>query len=52
MPLSLLFWDEEQEEGFPAKVKVLFDENVMSFLDLESLVFATERMAERLMELD
>ncbi|RUM35374.1 MAG: Fe-S cluster protein [Desulfobulbus sp.] len=52
VPHYLLFWDEEPEDGFEAKVKVLFDHNVMDFLDLESLVFAAERMADRLAELD
>jgi hypothetical protein len=52
VPHLLLFWDEEPEDGFEAKVKVLFDQNVMDFLDLESLVFAAERMADRLAELD
>ena len=52
VPHLLLFWDEEPEDGFEAKVKVLFDKNVMDFLDLESLVFAAERMADRLAELD
>jgi hypothetical protein len=52
VPLYLLFWDAEPEDGFEATVKVLFDHNVMDFLDLESLVFASERMADRLAELD
>lgn len=52
LPLYLLFWDEEPEEGFASRVKVLFDQRVLDFLDIESLVFATERMAERVMELD
>ncbi len=52
VPLYLLFWDEEPEDGFSAKVKVLFDHHVMDFLDLESLVFAAERMSDRLAELD
>jgi len=52
VPLCLLFWDEAPEEGFDSRVKVLVDERVLDFLDLESLVFAAERMAERLMELD
>jgi len=51
VPLYLLFWDEEPEDGFEAKVKILFDQQVMEFLDLESLVFAAERLADRLMEL-
>jgi hypothetical protein len=51
LPLFVLFWDEEKEDNFPAKVKVLFDENVSDYLDIESLVFASERMAERWVEL-
>ncbi|MCF8056785.1 MAG: DUF3786 domain-containing protein [Desulfocapsa sp.] len=51
LPLFVLFWDEEEEDGFPAKVKVLFDQNVLDFLDIESLVFVCERMAERWVEL-
>jgi Domain of unknown function (DUF3786)/Putative Fe-S cluster len=51
LPLYVLFWDEEEEDGFPAKVKVLFDQNVLEFLDIESLVFVCERMAELWVEL-
>ncbi len=51
LPMKLLFWDEERDEGFSPRVKVLFDRNVLAVLDLESLVFASERMAERLVEL-
>lgn len=52
IPIYLLFWDEAEEEGFEAKVKVLFDHRVLQCLDLESLVFTAERMAERIVELD
>lgn len=52
IPLYLLYWDEEPAEGFDSRVKILFDLHVLDFLDLESLVFAAERMAERLMEFD
>ncbi len=52
LPLFVLFWDEEKDDGFPAKVKVLFDQNVLDFLDIESLVFVCERMAERWGNLD
>ncbi len=51
LPLFVLFWDEDMEDGFPAKVKVLFDQKVLDFLDIESLVFVCERMAERWVEL-
>ncbi|MDH4317031.1 MAG: DUF3786 domain-containing protein [Desulfobulbaceae bacterium] len=52
IPIYLLFWDEAKEEGFEAKVKVLFDRRVLQILDLESLVFTAERMAERMVDLD
>jgi len=52
VPLYLLFWDQDEEDCFDARVKILFDQHVMDFLDLESLVFAAERMADRLAELD
>lgn len=51
LPIFMLFWDEEKEEGFPAKVKVLFDCHVLDMLDLESLVFTAERTAEHLIEI-
>ncbi len=51
LPMVLLFWDEEPEDGFGPRVKLLYDRNVLSVLDMESLVFASERMAERLVEL-
>lgn len=51
VPQYLLFWEEDPEEGFEAKAKVLFDHHVLDFLDLESLVFSAERFAERLVYL-
>lgn len=51
LPQQLHFWGEEPDDGFDAKVKVLFDQNVLSFLDIESLVFSAERMADRLIAL-
>ena len=51
VPQYLLFWEEDTDVGIEAKVKVLFDHNVLDFLDLESLVFSAERFAERLVQL-
>ena len=51
LPQFLLFWDEEPEDGFEAKAKVLFDHHVLDFLDIESLLFSAERMAERIVYL-
>ncbi|MDZ7642059.1 MAG: DUF3786 domain-containing protein [Desulfurivibrio sp.] len=51
LPLAVLFWAAAPEDGFAARAKVLFDRRVLDFLDVESLVFAAERMAERLGQL-
>jgi hypothetical protein len=47
VPQCLLFWDHEPEDGFGARVKLLFDQNVLDYLDLESLIFSAERLADR-----
>jgi len=52
VPQYLLFWEEEVEDGFDPKAKVLFDHHVLDFLDLESLIFSAERFAERLVLLN
>lgn len=46
VPVQVHFWNSSQEDGFAAQSKVLFDAAAMHFLDIESLVFAAERMAE------
>lgn len=46
IPQQILFWDEDLDDGFEAKVKVLYPANVMDYLDIESLIFTSERMAE------
>jgi hypothetical protein len=51
VPQQFLFWDEEPEDGFEAKVKILFDAQVLKRLDVESLVFSSERLADRLTKL-
>ena len=47
VPVLVNFWDADEEDGFAASVKVLFDENALKFLDIESLIFAAERLAEK-----
>jgi hypothetical protein len=47
--LRIFWWDEDASEGFPAQVKFLFDANVLSVLDLESLLFACEQVTDRLL---
>ena len=48
IPQCLLFWEAAPEDNFAAQVKVLFDRHVLSYLDLESLVFSSERLADRM----
>lgn len=51
VPMLLFFWDEDKDEGFESRVKMAFDAKIMVFLDLESIVFAAEKMAEKLEEM-
>lgn len=51
IPMLLLFWAEDEDDGFSARAKVLFDERVLGIIDIESLVFAAERLADRLIHL-
>lgn len=46
VPVMLCFWDEE--EDFEAKVKLLFDETVTEHLDIESILFLSERLVQLL----
>ncbi len=45
VPVMLLFWDAAQADGFEAEVKLLFDETVTEHLDIESILFLSERLA-------
>lgn len=49
VPVLLLFWDAEAEEGFGAQARFLFDAGVASYLDLESMLFLVEHLMARLM---
>jgi hypothetical protein len=48
VPLMLLFWDEDPLDGFGAAAKLLFDETVTDHLDIESIVFLSERLRQML----
>ena len=48
VPVTLLFWDEDLAEGFGATTKLLFDETVTEHLDIESIVFLSERVRQML----
>jgi len=47
--VRVLWWDEDVEEGFPARAKYLFDTRVLQVVDLESLIFACEQLTDRLL---
>lgn len=46
--VTLLFWDEN--EGFDADVKLLFDETIGDHLDIEAIMFLSEHLCKRLTE--
>jgi Domain of unknown function (DUF3786) len=48
VPVSLLFWDEDPEDGFDARVKLLFDDTITEHLDIESILFLSERLRQLL----
>lgn len=48
IPVMLLFWDGNPEEGFEAEVKLLFDETITDHLDIESIMFLSERIKQLL----
>ncbi len=48
VPVMLLFWDEEPGEGYGAEIKLLFDETIVDHLDIESIMFLSERIAQML----
>ncbi|MBM4300693.1 MAG: DUF3786 domain-containing protein [Deltaproteobacteria bacterium] len=49
VPLLLLFWNAEPEEGFAPQAHWLFDASVTHYLDLEAMLFLVEHLMERLM---
>ncbi len=50
VPVTLLFWDADAAEGFGATAKLLFDETATEHLDIESIVFLSERLRQMLCE--
>jgi hypothetical protein len=50
IPLLLLFWQEDRKEKFDAKVKILFDETITEHLDIESMMFLSERLSQLICE--
>lgn len=50
IPVMLLFWDADPEESYPAEVKLLFDETIADHLDIESIMFLSERIKDLLID--
>jgi hypothetical protein len=48
IPVMVMFWDAEAEEGMDAAVKLLFDETITRHLDIESIMFLSERIQQLL----
>ncbi|MFO8111030.1 MAG: DUF3786 domain-containing protein [Desulfosalsimonadaceae bacterium] len=49
IPVMLVFWDAQPEDGFGAEAKLLFDETIPLHLDIESIMFLSERLKELLL---
>lgn len=50
IPVMLMFWDEDLDDDFDAEVKLLFDESILDHLDIESIMFLSERLIQLLCE--
>jgi hypothetical protein len=48
VPVSLMFWDAKDDEDFEAEAKLMFDETVVEHLDIESIIFMSERLRQLL----
>ncbi|RLB44131.1 MAG: Fe-S cluster protein [Deltaproteobacteria bacterium] len=46
IPVKVLFWRGEEKERLEPKVKLLFDETIQEHLDIESIIFLSERIRE------
>ena len=50
IPVMLMFWDEDKIDGFETEIKLLFDETITDHLDIESIMFLSERLSQLLCE--
>jgi hypothetical protein len=50
VPVMLMFWDGEEADGFGAEAKLSFDDTITQHLDIESIMFLSERLRELLCE--
>ncbi len=50
IPVMLMFWDEDKIDAFETEIKLLFDETITDHLDIESIMFLSERLSQLLCE--
>lgn len=50
VPVMLMFWDGDEKDGFDAEAKLSFDDTITQHLDIESIMFLSERLRELLCE--
>jgi hypothetical protein len=50
VPVALLFWDAVPGDEIHSQAKLMFDETVLEHLDIESIVFLSERLRQILCE--
>ncbi len=48
VPVRVVFWDSDEGEGIEAEVRILFDETITEHLDIESIMFLSERIKDML----
>ena len=48
IPVMLMFWDGDETDGFGAEAKLSFDDTITDHLDIESIMFLSERLRELL----
>jgi hypothetical protein len=48
VPVMLMFWDAEEADGFGSEAKLSFDDTITQHLDIESIMFLSERLREML----
>lgn len=50
VPVMVMFWDDQGTDGFGAELKLLFDKTATEHLDIESILFLSERLRQLLCE--
>lgn len=48
VPVMMVYWGPAEEEGYEAEIRLLFDETIVEHLDIESMMFLSERIRQLL----